>query len=384
MSPPNNPHDCALWLFDQLEAITGAGDHWEGVVPKDCDFDAVAQAIPQAVLISSDARSRRIEFAPKAGHVFQSMQELLEGPWRRRVPATFTVRDLAYTHGRTALQPVPIQNYLDAVDLWAKLTGFAEYAKDNGTELLFIQSFDSKVWLTPDYGPDDLATLADWRSFAAQYFDDQHHRDQKRNIVRAALLEIFTDRVRAKLAELLRVYPDFVERVRSSYALYTNDFSFERLKSDVAKQNQEDTLRINKTFSDIQNQLLGLPAALLAAGAGTKPGAWVANLTILLGVGLFAWFMRQLILNQCSSVDAIGAEINLRKKKVEEQPAEISKDVLALFDALTARVERQKRVLQQVSRGIWLVVVVAILLTAHAQGCLSAMVELIANFVHSS
>lgn len=366
MNLPNSPHDCALWLLEQLEGLRNVGDHWEGRLPEKYDFESVVRAIPHNILRASSAIERRIEFRPGLAGVFQNLAEFLGGQNRRRIPAVFTIRDLGYTHGSSQSMPAEVKNYFDAVKLWSKLAEFAEYAKDKGTELLFIQSFDSQVWLVPEYTADDLALLPQLDEFITQYFNDKHHRDQKRNIVRAALLEIFKDQRRAKLAELLKVYRDFVDRVKSSYALYTSDFSFERLKSEVSQQNQEDTLRLNKTLSEIQNQLLALPAALLAAGAGIKLGAWHVNLAILTAIALYAWFMHQLVCNQKSSVDAIGSEIALRKKKVAAQPAEISADVMPLFDALSGRLHKQKCVLTQVSFGTWLVFAISVALVAHA------------------
>jgi len=366
MDLPNSPHDWALWLLGRLEEITNVGDHWEGRLPARYNFYEIVRAIPPKLLKASSPAERRIEFRPGAVGVFQNLAEFLEGQNLRRVPEVFTICDLGYTHGGSMPMPAAVQNYFDAVKLWSKLVKFAEYAKDKDTELLFIQSFDSQVWLTPNYAADDLVELPDLNEFLAQYFDEKHHRDQKRNIVRAALLEIFKDRRRAKLADLLKVYQDFVERVKSSYALYTNDFSFERLKSEVSKQNQEDTLRLNKALSDIQNQLLALPAALLAAGAGMRQGEWYVNLTILASIGIYSWFMRHLVGNQKSSVDAIGAEIDLRKKKVAAQPVEISAEVMPLFDKLSRRLDKQRSVLKQVRWGIRLVFGITCVLVVRA------------------
>jgi len=368
MNLPDSPHDWAIWLLEQLDGLTNVDGHWEGMLPVAYDFDEVVRSIPKELFRGSSAVARRIEFGPKAVGVYKNLAEFLEGRNLRQAPKVFTIRDLGYTHGGAQPTPAAIQNYLDAVKLWSKLTEFAEYKQAEGTELLFIQSFDSQVWLTPEYAADDLVALPDLQEFLTQYFDDKHHRDQKRNIVRAALLEIFKDRPRARLADLLRAYGDFVDRVKRSYALYTNDFSFERLKSEVRKQNQEDMLRLNKTLSDIQNQLLALPAALLAAGAAMMPGQWHVNLTILVSIGIYSWFMRQLVRNQQSSVDAIGSEIDMRKQKVAAQPVEISADVIPLFNALSARLNKQRCVLKQVQWGICLVLcmTLALVVFAHA------------------
>jgi len=375
---PTNPHDWALWLLEHLQGLQNAGSDWEGTLPDKWDFDAIAQALPPVLGAMVDRATRRIEFKPKNGGVFQTMEELVDGPRRRSVPTLFTVRDLAYTHGRDQAVPPTIQHYVAAVQLWKSMASFADYEREGGNHLLFIKSFDAKLWLVADYASTDLQPLPKLDDFAKQYFEDEHHKDQKRNIVRAALLETFKSKPVVRLAELLSVFTDFADRVRSSYTLYTQDFSFEKLRSEVDKQNREDTLRLNKTFSEIQNQLLALPAALLVAGAAIKEDSWSTNFPVVVGVGIFMWVIRQLVANQTSSIDAIAGEIDLRRTKLADQPQEISSGVLGLFEGLDARVKRQRRVLRQIRYAVHVVFfVVAVLVVLAQWPCLP---ESIANW----
>lgn len=164
-----------------------------------------------------------------------------------------------------------------------------------------------------------------------------------------------------------KIIDDFVDRVKASYSLYTADFSFEKLRSEVDKQNVDDTLRLNKTLSDIQNQLLALPAALMLAGAGVKDTVWSTNLSIWIGVTVFIWVMHQLVKNQQSSIASIDQEILLRVEKVKEQPADVSCRVLPRFQSLQDRVVSQKAVLRQIRRAVLLVWLVATVIVVNAQ-----------------
>jgi hypothetical protein len=150
-------------------------------------------------------------------------------------------------------------------------------------------------------------------------------------------------------------FGDLVDRVKASYSLYTADFSFEKLRSEVDSKNVEDMLRLNKTLADIQNQLLALPAALLIAGAGVKPGVTATNLTIWFGVTVFAWVMQKLVRNQEQSVTVIGQEVQLRIDKVARQPGDISLRVLPLFGDLQSRLTRQGEVLKKIGWTVWIV-----------------------------
>lgn len=364
---PTLPHDWALWLFEKLERLEDAGSHWQGVLPEDLDFDEIVDALPGSLKGHCDADRRTIEFHPKAVGVFESMVELVDGAWRRNAPKLFTVRDLVYTHGRSAPVPEVVAQYLGAVRLWQLFDRSADHGTGQGHSLFFIKTFESKVELRCEYSAADLCPLDDLDEFAKNYFDSNHHRDQKRTIIRNALLEIFKGQLVVRLSDVLLKFKDFVERVRSAYTLYTTDFSFEKLRSEVDKQNLEDMLRLNKTFSDIQNQLLAIPAAMLLVGVNVKANNLAANIATVVGVSIFAWIMWKLIRNQVNSVTAIDKEIHLRQGKVGEQPVDISEKLLPRFSELSERVKHQQAVLNGIRGAVVLVWTITILIVVDTQ-----------------
>lgn len=354
---PENQHDWANWLFEQLESIRHLDASWEGFLPERWDYEEITNLLPDPLKGVSNARARLIEFYPEAGDVFKSLNEMVSGPRRRTVPEIFTVRELQYTHGKTTPIPQEISNYMDTVHFWQLLKKAADHEAIN--KLYFIKAFDAKIEVLDDYAAGDLVPLTGLSGFATDYIESTHHQDQKRNIVRSALLEIFKGKRCIKLSEILPCFNSFMDSVRSSYAMYTADFSYEKIRTEVDKQNLEDTLRLNKTVSDIQNQLLALPAALLLAGAGIEQDKFLKNLAVWLGICIFAWMMRTLVSNQGHSIDAIQKEINLRKQKLKDQPEVISKRFSGTFDALIERVDEQVVVLRRIKRAvvvIWFVV----------------------------
>lgn len=350
---PTSAHDWALWLFEHLEGVEFAGTNWQGRLPADLDFDATVEAIPQSLRGLTDSRERTIEFHPESGHVYPNMVALVQGPRQRAVPAEFTVRELGYTHGKTQPVPQPVRNYLDTVKLWQLLKSFADYEVNQS--VAFIKSYESKVEVRPEYGASELVPLPGLTEFGATFFEADHHRDEKRNIVRAALLEVCKGQLVVRLADLLPKLGDLIDRVKASYTLYTADFSFEKLRSEVDSKNVEDMLRLNKTLADIQNQLLALPAALLIAGAGVKPNSLAVNLTIWFGVTVFAWVMQKLVVNQQHSVAVIKQEVQLRIDKVAAQPEDIASRVLPLFADLRSRLGHQGKTLKKVGCAVWVV-----------------------------
>jgi hypothetical protein len=362
---PTSPHDCALWLFEHLEGVEFVDPHWQGRLPANWNFNEFDDGLPNALKGVLNSQSRIVEFHPAHCDVFENLDNLVQGPRRRKVPSVFTVRDLQYTHGQTNPVPQPIQDYLDAVKFWQLLQSFADYEVNQA--VVYIKSFESKVEVRAEYGASDLVPLTGLSEFASAYFETDHHRDQKRNIIRASLLEVCKGQLVTRLSELLPKFGDLADRVKASYSLYTADFSFEKLRSEVDEQNIEDMLRLNKTLADIQNQLLALPAALMLAGAGVKDGIFATNASIWIGVGVFAWVMHHLVRNQQNSVAAIEQEVQLRIEKVARQPADIANRVLPRFDMLNGRVIKQQRVLKQIFWAVIVVWVVATGIVVNAQ-----------------
>ena len=364
---PTLPHDWALWLFEKLEQPENAGNHWQGVLPNDLDFDEVVDALPTNLKGLCDADRRTIEFHPAAVGVFESMAELVDGSRRRVAPKLFTIRALDYTHGRSASVPEIVAQYLGAVRLWQLFDRSADHGTGQGYSLYFIKTFESKVELRCEYSATNLCPLDGLDEFAKNYFESDHHQDQKRTIIRNALLETFKGQLAVSFSEVLQEFKEFAERVRSAYALYTTDFSFEKLRSEVDKQNLEDMLRLNKTLSDIQNQLLAIPAAMLLVGSNVKADNLAANFATVVGVSIFAWIMWKLIHNQVNSVTAINKEIHLRQGKVKEQPPDISGKLLPQFSELSERVKHQQAVLSGIRRAVLLVWIITILIVIDTQ-----------------
>lgn len=355
------------------------GNHWQGILPKGLNFDEIVDALPSNLKGHCDADRRTIEFHPAAVNVFESMSELVDGARRRNVPKIFTVRDLDYTHGRSASVPGVVAQYLSVVRLWQLFDRSADHGAGQGFSLYFIKTFESKVELQCEYSVTDLCPLDGLDEFAKNYFESDHHRDQKRTIIRNALLEIFKGQLIVRLSEVLLKFKDFAERVRSAYTLYTADFSFEKLRSEVDKQNLEDMLRLNKIFSDIQNQLLAIPAAMLLVGANVKADHLASNISTVVGVSIFAWIMWKLIRNQTNSVAAIDEEILLRRDKIGEQPIDISEKLLPRFSDLRERVEHQLTMLKGIYWAVATVWVITIFIVVDAQwsSFFSYLVELL-------
>jgi len=362
---PENAHDLAWWLCSRLDGVRRAptGGSWEGRLPLEYDFEQVVQHIDRVDTASRLAgfntpASRTIEFHPAAVGVYQNIDDLLHvAANRKTIPARFTIMEPYFSYsenqGGADEKPDPVADYFNAVGLWGALSKLADVP--NGAELIFVESHESQVAIVCAYDVLELVKMPSFPEFSSEFCSTSMHIDQKRSIIRTALINQFRPKGKITLAEVMRAFEDINEEVRRSYTMYMKEFSYKRTRDEIQRQNLDDTLRLNKTFADIQNQLLALPAAILLAGATIKMGEALRNGAVLAGVWVFCIFMLLLVSNQRSSVRAIAEEIRLRQEVLEKLPNDSRKDLASLFIALQGRVKRQNSTLWLVTLVIGLV-----------------------------
>lgn len=346
---PTDSHDFALWLFNNLEGTARVGDSalWEGKLPNRLDFAIVEghlENLPKSLAGACRSDTRTIGFHPSNADVYENIQELLSvASNRNRIPVRFTIRDSGFTHPvATTATTVPesIAQYMDAVRLLSILNKLAD-VRNGG--LLFVSSHEAQLTILPEFGHDDLRPLASFARFAAEFSNEESHADQKRSIVRSTLIEQFRPRRNVTMAEVLAKFEAIATDARHSLAMYMDEFSVAKVKEEVERQNLDDTISLNKTLSDIQNQLLALPAAILLAGATIKADETLRNYAVLFGVIIFTIFVWILASNQRHSIAAVDAQVSRRKAKVQRMPLGSNSSIVPLFTTLEDRIARQKR-----------------------------------------
>lgn len=364
---PPTKHELALWLCRVLGDQSKLGETTVGTLPEGVDFGAVEGALKNFDLNGvCDEQARRIEFFPSFAHVYADMATMLENPSNlEKVPQKFTLLDVGYTHPSIAggAVPVAVERYLDCSRFLDLLKSMADLASDASQRMVFLQRHDEKLTISIEYSEGDLVSLPDLNEFAATYVETDHHKDQKRTIVRSALIDLYKGKKQIEFSELLRQFNDFMDRVRSSYAMYVAEFSFEKIKAEVEKDNLDSAVKLQKTVSDIQNQLLAIPLTLLfASGQMTTESSFsIKNFIIWIGCLVFGCITLVLISNQRHTVKAVKREVEMRKAKVDSLPVDTRDRFSASFSELNVRVDHQDSSLKRFN---YLVVVWIICATA--------------------
>lgn len=374
---PDNRHDSIQWLFDHLEgvALTDAG-RWAGTLPAEYNFDEVSFHFNElggaALSTGTDIATRTIEFVPAWGNVYPNIESMLRvAALQRSSPSLFTILDPKYSHNEpppvppgveNAAVPRGVQHYLDAVALCKAMSSLADHRSAGGETLHFIHRHDAKLTVQLTYSVGDLRRIPYLRDVLTEYVESTLHVEQKRNIFRSSLLDMFKGQSAITMGDLLPKFGTLFEVVRDSYAMYAADFSVEGMRRELEKLNLDDTLRLNKTLSDIQNQLLAVPAALILAGASITPESPLRTIATLIGVIIFSALMFLLVSNQKNSVAAIKSEIILRDADLSAQPENVAKRYSESLKELQLRVSRQLSALKVVSVAIWVVLITVLMM----------------------
>lgn len=331
-------------------------------------FSKITGDLEQAgLLISSIPETGVIVFrAPSAANEYfaQSLADLLTAPSRRKkCPEEFYIADLDYLYSPTDVsRPAAIQAYLDTVLVVGALSKLAEHGTEpTSTKLIFFHK--EKIELHINYDADKIKKIQGLQEFIAHYVTDEIHAEQKKTIIKSVLLELskeFEGRT-LDIGLLNEKFEEFKRRVSSGYQLYVSEFSFQKIKAEIEKSKFEFITRINKVFSDIQSQLLTVPAALIIAGSQFESSDQIIlkNFLILSGVLVFTIFMLLLIMNQRNTLQSIYSEIDKEWELIKKKHNAIKEQFDTQYRVLESRYKHQYVLLEVVA----LIVVLACMAT---------------------
>lgn len=350
MTLPNDPLELAILLHREVGEQQINGRLVEGTLPVGYDFEDVLARLDASDLRgpASDPATRRFEFSLPA-HFYLTVDELLRAPARRiQPPERFYVAELGYVFsaGSADLPPV-LQAYLDATHLFGLLRHAADHASVQGSEvrLFFLQA--QKLEITPAYTQADLTQLPQLVAFERDFVQSEIHRQQKVTILRTVLFELFKGQSQVTFGAVLAHFADLAQQFHDSYQLYVTEFSFQKIKAAVEREKLDFIAKLNKVFSDIQNQLLAIPVALiLVAGQMESQAGWAAkNLLIWAGALVFSLLMDLLIRNQRNTLEAIHQEIGQQQQLIQEQHRSVAGQFISSFTQLQNRYTHQCRLL---------------------------------------
>lgn len=284
----------------------------------------------------------------------KSLDDLLEAPSRLlNPPSKFYIADEDVLYeGDSEQAPEYIRDYLDTALFSSTLLSLADHPISSGSpRAIFLHGEKLELYLA--YKREDIKRLMGLQEFINEFVSAEIHKDQKVTIIKSVLLEMLKNNEidRITLPCLLKRFSEFIERVNANYQLYVSEFSFEKIKAQVESEKFEFTLKLNRVFSEIQNQLLAVPVALVLVGSQMKVtnGFSMVNSTIWCGSIVFGFFMSLLIRNQRSTLKAIQLEMDSQWRAIEKKHRYVAERLGLYYRQLQNRYCLQKWFLMLVS-----------------------------------
>ncbi|NWE48047.1 hypothetical protein [Pseudomonas gingeri] len=327
-----------------------------GELPAESFKNYISELDTEKLLISKDESKNSVTFralSSKSEFFASSMEDLLKGDSRKKeIPCHFYIAGQENIYGSDSKDPpAEIQGYLDAVELFNALKSIADHGKDlDSKSLIFFHK--EKASITIDYTEHDLAPLPMLANFKNKFILDDIHKEQKETIIKAVLLELSKEFDHPlSLGHIIKHFEEFYRRVSSGYQLYVSEFSFQKVKGEVEKSKFEFITKINKVFSEIQNQLLTVPAALIIAGSQfeTSNHVTLKNSIILGGALAFTAFMLLLITNQRNTLKSLIGEIDNEWELIKKKHGAIKLQFNEQYKTLETRYKYQYSLLELVS-----------------------------------
>lgn len=285
----------------------------------------------------NDKQKGYVEFNISLTGAYRNIEQYIAVAKRRlddKPTSSIYIVDMGYKYEPSSESKNPLfKNVLTIAYLFKNLQAIADHKGEDGADpfVLFIGKDNLKI--SSKYDSEVLnLSLGNINLFINQFILSETHQEDKVLAVKNALQEAFSDK-NISLTEFIKRFDHFFKIVKNNFQLYMDKFSFEDFKHKIEDEKREYLLKINKIFSDMQNQLLTLPiASVIAASQMSKVGGFgdgVKNIALLLGVYIFAYMIRIFAHNQEDSLDAMRSEIEIKKKEIQlKEHSDYQKDYL--------------------------------------------------------
>jgi hypothetical protein len=286
---------------------------------------------------------------PFGAYFARNLDSLLECvPCQYRAPTNCYFADDNQFLGDPGADKIPeISKYSSTLKLIDLIRRTADHEVESPTGLRLIFLLGEKLEINIIYEVSQLVQLEKLPSFESMLFDDIH-TEQKLQIWK----RILTDELRqqpmaSRFSYFISRFDEFTERFYQNYGLYVSGFSYASVLEELNEKKLEYVARLSKVFSEIQNQLLAIPVALILAGSQLEYKKFISlkNTLVWSGSLIFLILLSMLIFNQLDNIGAVHSEIKSQQKILEAKHKLLSGDFDKIYKRLLARITRQKAML---------------------------------------
>ncbi|XZT09003.1 hypothetical protein ACT44O_11475 [Acinetobacter baumannii] len=280
-----------------------------------------------------------------------------------------------------------IKNYIRSVNLFSLLKTQCDHSnKDASNQETLYFLGKKKLLIQNDLTASNEEILKHIQVFKINYIESQIHKEAIKNIITDSLLSFYSEN-RISINDLCNNFDIIYEVIKNNYDTYISQFTFEKIKKEVEKFRTETITRINKAFSDIQMQIITIPASLIVVGANLKTGSsysFLSNTIVLLGALFFTVAVFFMCENQDDTLENIKYEYEAQEKEFIKDPLFKEKtEIRNNFIVLNNRYNRQKRNLKLIKKSLYFSIFLMLfsyLYVMYDSTCLSLHIIFLDNF----
>lgn len=283
---------------------------------------------------------------------------LLNSSERRIIPfSNFYIRDIKQAYFIDEEPKGEIKKYIKIINLYDFLKSNADHINENPIAYGLVFLDKKKLIITDEYEANDLIELWNLDDIISKFSNDVLNPKEKKHIFKKALVGYFGGTSEVKLSDVINQFDKICDYINDELDLYMSNFSYETVKKEVEKDKVDFTVRLNKVFSDIQSQLIGVPVSVILAGANLNLiksnqtssilifSVDAKNFIIFAGILFYAFTLTILIRNQQNTLAALKDEIDSHRKLLEAKHKAIADKFKGSFEQINNRYEHQKKML---------------------------------------
>jgi len=252
-------------------------------------------------------------------------------------PTAFFIDEPRYYSEDTCNPPDIINKYYYTLSFIKVLTNIADFVDEADPRYLrLIYLLKEKCEIRIDYDATDVE-LTSTSDVLIDFTQTGPHEINKRDILKGVIIDVLRNSD-TTFKTILRSINEISRRATDNYAVFVSEFSFDKIRDEIEKRKTEFILRINKTFSDIQDKLLGIPVALIVASTQIDiKNSYTKNTAIMFGISIFTILMSCLIQNQLHNLKVIKDEYAYQEDMLENEYSTLHDKIASAFKAIKLR-----------------------------------------------
>lgn len=330
---------------DDLSALKACLD-----AQHDTHFVLINEENPSTLAVG---QSVEISVSPRLGFglLKRDIDALLTGTRKTRIkePSFFLMAD-GISNTDVVGDDHLVSRYRVVLQFIQLLKRAAAFLDSDEPSLVFIK--DGKFELPIEYDADDLKRLPlSVIRDLLKVLPEGTHEKQCASILAEAVISL-TEHLAShqRFKHLLTNASELKKQFEQGYQLFAAGFSYEKVRDQVEAARVEYSGKIHKVFSDIQNQLLGIPVATIIVATQMKDVKtvgyefWV-NTAVLVGCWVFSILMVFLLHNQSHTLAVLRDEIDRQKRQLTKEYSAVAGSFTDTFRYLAKRAFTQRVIL---------------------------------------